>query len=58
MGSRRPGEARGDSRNLLLVDGQGSVYLLYAYQKNTQTDLTQEQIRQLGKLVEQELRYE
>lgn len=38
--------------------GKGQIYLLYAYQKNTQTDLTQEQIRQLGKLVEQELRHE
>jgi len=32
--------------------GKDQIYLLYAYQKNNQTDLTQEQIRQLGKLVE------
>jgi len=38
--------------------GKEQIYLLYAYQKNTQTDLTQDQIRQLGKLVEQELDHE
>jgi mRNA-degrading endonuclease RelE of RelBE toxin-antitoxin system len=38
--------------------GKEQIYLLYAYQKNTQTDLTQNQIRQLGKLVEQELDHE
>jgi hypothetical protein len=38
--------------------GKEQIYLLYAYQKNTQTDLTQDQIRLLGKLIEQELDHE
>jgi len=49
-------QARRPSGDLLLGGGRAAFYMLYAYSKNEQGDLTLAQTRQLGQLVREKFR--
>ncbi len=49
---------RGGIRVIYYLVTRDQIYMLYAYPKNKQENLTQDQIQRLRKLVEQQLDYE